>query len=863
MPKQNSHKKSPFPSPVCAFSDFCGPSLPAPPNNPKPTRNPHQTPASPNLTSYILHLTFFLLAGFAHAQEKTTYQNHILPIFESSCTNCHNPDKKKGGLDLTSYAATLAGGSGGKIADPGDGLSSRLYQSAAHTIEPIMPPKGERLGKKELTLLRAWIDGGLLDSKDSKAKKSDAPKITLTAPSAGKPDGPPPFPKDLLLEPVVTPKSSTVIHAIVRSPWAPLIAVTSQHQVLLYNTNTLDLAGILPFPAGEPIALSFHPSGKFLTVGGGTAGKSGTTITYDITNGDQILTTGKAYDSIIATSLRADMQAIATGSPSKFIKTWNPTDNTQEHSIKKHTDWITALAYSHDGILLASADRNGGLWVWEAHSGNLLHTLRGHQARITSLKWSADSNYLASASEDGTLRTWNMKTGKENKKITAHTPGILAFDWATDGHLITTGRDNRIKHWLPNYTLIKEIKTDALPTTAAFSQDAKKFFIADINGTLTAYDAKTHTPIQTLSTIPATITNRIKTTQTTLTEIDPKIQTATKERDTLKQTLKTQTDAITQKITTLNQQKQKRQKLEIQIKTQNQALQKLNQEITNIDNHRKEIIPQRKSTRDALNQHLTETRKTTQQRDQLQNQFNESQNQLNQLTKQLEQAQQKHQANPENQNLKQQADQLQQQLTQKTSTHADLTAKLEATNNFLEQLTQQTPTHQRTVQDTESKWQATLKPWDQSLKKRTAIHADLKPLHEQKNTLNNTIPPLEKSIPQLTKQRDDLTKQLPQKQSTLTTLQNQKTHLIQKIKNLHAAQINTKRLQAQTHLKTLTQQRNQLLQEFTTLAKQKPTPKTTNQIIILKQKINQTTPQHQTAKTTVNQLETAYKTASQ
>ena len=48
----------------------------------------------------------------------------------------------------------------------------------------------------------------------------------------------------------------------------------------------------------------------------------------------------------------------------------------------KHTDWITALAYSPDGVLLATADRNGGAWIWEADSGNEFHTLREHQKGI-------------------------------------------------------------------------------------------------------------------------------------------------------------------------------------------------------------------------------------------------------------------------------------------------------------------------------------------------------------------------------------------------------------------------------------------------------------------------------------------------
>ena len=44
----------------------------------------------------LLLSTCSLLSAPLRAAEKITYDDHIFPIFESSCLNCHNPDKKKG-----------------------------------------------------------------------------------------------------------------------------------------------------------------------------------------------------------------------------------------------------------------------------------------------------------------------------------------------------------------------------------------------------------------------------------------------------------------------------------------------------------------------------------------------------------------------------------------------------------------------------------------------------------------------------------------------------------------------------------------------------------------------------------------------
>ena len=49
--------------------------------------------------------------------------------------------------------------------------------------------------------------------------------------------------------------------------------------------------------------------------------------------------------------------------------------------MRKHTEWITAVEFSPDGVLLATGDRNNGLIVWEAQTGREFHDLRGQPPR--------------------------------------------------------------------------------------------------------------------------------------------------------------------------------------------------------------------------------------------------------------------------------------------------------------------------------------------------------------------------------------------------------------------------------------------------------------------------------------------------
>lgn len=452
-----------------------------------------------------------LSAGLSGAADKVTFDDHIFPIFESKCLNCHNPDKKKGDLDLSTYTGTMTGSSGGKITLSGDGGSSKLYTVTVHTEEPVMPPEGDKIAKKDADLIRAWIDGGLLENKGSKAKKRQKPAFSLgAAPTGKRPEGPPPMPQDLLLEPVVTPTRATVVADMDASPWAPLLAVTGQKQILLYHSDTLELVGVLPFPKGNPETVSFHTSGKYLIAGGGIGGKSGTTVTWDITTGKEMMTMGKEFDSVLATDIRADLGGVALGGPSRLVKLWDTQEGEQIKSIKKHTDWVTALAYSPDGVLLATGGRGSGVQIWEASSGNEFHSLRGHQKAIVDVKWRADSNLVATASEDGTIRFWDMNQGKEVKKGTAGGGGILALDYARNGKLICSTRDRRVKLWKPDLGLEKQ--TQPFPemiTEVAFSHDAARYFTADWNGKIEAWNTADFKKVGELSATPPSIQERL------------------------------------------------------------------------------------------------------------------------------------------------------------------------------------------------------------------------------------------------------------------------------------------------------------------------------------------------------------------
>jgi hypothetical protein len=253
------------------------------------------------------------------------------------------------------------------------------------------------------------------------------------------------MPGDLPLEPYVRTQHKNALVALAASPWAPLVAIGGQKQIILYNTDTLQPAGILPFPEGFPAIIRFSRNGKLLLTGGGLGGKSGKVVLWDIATGERIATIGNEFDQVLAADLSADQQFVALGGPTKLVKIYATKDGKLVHSIKKHTDWVTAIAYSPDGKYLASADRNGGIQIWEGSSGKEYNALPGHKVMVTSLAFM--TGVVASGSEDGTVKLWDAKEGKESKSWNAHSGGVAWVDFVPDGRIVSCGRDKIAKVW--------------------------------------------------------------------------------------------------------------------------------------------------------------------------------------------------------------------------------------------------------------------------------------------------------------------------------------------------------------------------------------------------------------------------------
>jgi len=336
-----------------------------------------------------------------------------------------------------------------------------------------------------LETFKKWIAGGLLETMGGKAVAAPASGVDLTLQSdtVGQPEGPPPMPRHLPAAPLLHTSRGNAITALAASPWAPLVALAGQKQVLLFHAETLEFLGVLPFTEGQPVEVKFSRNGKLLLASGGRAATSGRVVVWDVLSGERLMTLGDDYDTVLAADIRPDQSQVALGGPNRLVKIWSTKTGELVHKIKKHTDWVTAVAFSPNGQMLASADRNGGISLWDPDSGQELFTLAGHKAAVTALSWRGDSKLLASSSEDGTVKLWDAQEGKAFKSWTAHNSGALSVSYGHDGRLVSCGRDGVITLWNATGSRVRNLEPFCeLPLRAAFTQDGKRIFASDFQG---------------------------------------------------------------------------------------------------------------------------------------------------------------------------------------------------------------------------------------------------------------------------------------------------------------------------------------------------------------------------------------------
>lgn len=471
------------------------------------------------MPSFRLSLVMLVAAGLrtvgALADEPSgapiTFEDHVAIILRKNCVQCHGDAKQEAGLNFTSYAAVMKGGSGGRVVEAGRSSASRLF-SVITDADPAarMPPDADPLPKESIALVKQWIDTGLRENIGSSAVAMRTLGFTPDGKFSAIDDGPPPLPESLPeVERPALVRPFPVL-ALAASPRALLAAVGGYQVIDLIESTSRRPLGTLPFMEGEPLVLRFSRSGKRLLAAGGQPVQSGVAAVYDIASGRRLTAVGDEPDAIQSADLSPDERMVAVGCTSRLVKVFSTENGEVVYSLDKHTDWVTAVAFSPDGRYLVTGDRIGNIHLWDAKTGGVILPLAEHQGSIRAVSWRSDSGVVASCGEDGLIVWWDVSDGfPVVTKANAHPPqrpagvygtlanGVLDCSFGAGGDLVTCGRDRTIRLWdatgrekavfpLPDDAAVAGVvpRIRILPTRVAIASDEATIIAGDSAGRL-------------------------------------------------------------------------------------------------------------------------------------------------------------------------------------------------------------------------------------------------------------------------------------------------------------------------------------------------------------------------------------------
>src|SRR5204863_525923 len=116
---------------------------------------------------------------------------------------------------------------------------------------------------------------------------------------------------------------------------------------------------------------------------------------------------------------------------------WDPTTGASRSTLRGHSSWVSAVAFSRDGQLLASVSDDKTVRLWDPTTRESSRTLERHSVMVRAAAFSHDCQLLASASIDKTVRLWDIKTRESIQELN---PGdlISKLSFTSDGsHLVT------------------------------------------------------------------------------------------------------------------------------------------------------------------------------------------------------------------------------------------------------------------------------------------------------------------------------------------------------------------------------------------------------------------------------------------
>ena len=158
---------------------------------------------------------------------------------------------------------------------------------------------------------------------------------------------------------------------------------------------------------------------------------------------------------VTAVAFSADGQRLASGSWDQTVKFWDVSTGQELGTMASKMKEVQALAFSRDGHWLATENSSNTVILWDATTGREIRTLPGNKplgvlgdSWVYSIAFSPDGQWLASGVDDKTVRLWDVTTGQAVRDLTALRRSVIYIAFSLDGRWLASGGDDKtIRIW--------------------------------------------------------------------------------------------------------------------------------------------------------------------------------------------------------------------------------------------------------------------------------------------------------------------------------------------------------------------------------------------------------------------------------
>jgi len=414
-----------------------------------------------------------------HHAETNRVSRQTMLLLKKHCFACHNEDKKKGGLVMTSREVLLKGGDNGPAVVPGQPGESLLTQVILPDSDPHMPPK-EQLSEEQINLLRDWIKAGAEWDAAALAEASPSLDPTKLRPLpltyrpvlalALAPDG-----KRLAAgrgnAVVIYDLSETnqtlaarleghrdAVQSLAWSPDGKHLAAGGFRRVLLWDATNLERSRELTHLTGRVTALDFTPDSSSLVAADGIETQGGEIRVWQLPEGELKTNWVAHSDSILDLKVSPDGKSLASASADKLVKLWELPGGKEIARLEGHNGHVLALAFKPDSSALASGGADKEIKVWDVKTKEQKVTIRSHPGCVTDLVWASEAKHIFSACDDGAVRSGEETKERPEKTFNSANEMLHALAISPDGKLIYGGCDDgSIGVWQSSGKLVRKL----------------------------------------------------------------------------------------------------------------------------------------------------------------------------------------------------------------------------------------------------------------------------------------------------------------------------------------------------------------------------------------------------------------------